>query len=688
MSDGQQSLFDLGKTSERSSGLDLHPEVVAHLLETGLSRGRVGLARELVALLPELEAPAARALFMAVIVGLEAQSQGSTFVPLPSAGDYFRRRLDALVPRQVWEERAGWKPERLIAEWEKLETRDDVALIGGPDDFRPLIIDGGRLYHQRMMLHEERLVDAVSRRLAAPKASWDSQVLEEAVDDVRRRQPPGGGGAPIRLNEEQQYAMLTALHQPLTLITGGPGTGKTSIVVSILRALVRLGVAPSAIALAAPTGKAANRMAQSIYSQLDALAEPTEEDRRLAEELEAPRTLHRLLGYSPRRDKFYHHANNPLSQRAVIVDEASMIDLFLMERLLGAVSPEARLVLLGDADQLPSVDTGAVLRDLIPRQVSTKAEWAKLVDGDFREVGGEGPTAEAAVRLETSYRMRKEDPAGRAILSFAQAVRDYDQGRSLDLPAVGELSEVGDGMARWEPEEPGELSAFVDWWFDHVILDGDRQGWKRRFNAAHIIDDDRRLRGDAARDVRQVLDHLASARILTLTRVYQTGSEALNEAFHRRMEELGSDRVGQNYRFHPGEPVMMLRNDYERNLFNGDQGVVVWPRSASSPDQVSGQPVVVFARTDGLVAFPLAELRDDLEHAFAMTVHKSQGSEFDQVALVLPTRRMALLNRELLYTGLTRARSSVLLVGAADMVAYGAAHRSERFSAIAEKLGA
>ncbi len=703
-SDAGESI-DSSRSTDATEVHDRHVDVgtfrfddklARHLVEQGIYRGRLRLATDLVAMEPAIDDATSRALFMAIAISLEAQARGSTFVPLPGRNDYFFRRLRDLIPGELTS-RPTWSPEQLVQDVEELVDRAELALLGEAGDFKPLVVDDGRLYHQRMLLHEQRLVDAVARRIEHPDTTHDSDKLDAALDNLRRHQPPGRDGEPIRLSPDQKYALLTALHRPMTLITGGPGTGKTSIIVSILRLLVRLGISPGSIALAAPTGKAANRMAESIYAQLDRLGVPTDEDLDLSTGLEPPRTIHRLLGYSPRRDDFSHHPDNPLAHRFVIVDEASMIDLFLMERLLHAVSPTAQLVLLGDADQLPSVDTGAVLRDLIPDVVSTDAPWRRLIERDLPDHSGSAPTADVAVRLETSFRMREDDPAGREILTFARSIRDYDDGGAIEVPNRLNLpmTDGGDADVTSDfegvgiipaPEQGSLIDEFCDWWFSEVVLDGRRQTWKRRFNHAHRRDDRGRWTDEADERIRQLLAHYRRARVLTLTRVFSTGSRHINDRFHRQVARLGDDRLSQDYDFHPGEPVMMLRNDYDRNLFNGDQGIVVWARTPDNESTGSVTPVAVFERPDGLIAYPLAELADDLEHAFAMTVHKAQGSEFERIALILPSEPMTLLNRELLYTGLTRASRGVLLVGDEDLVETGAANHDERFSAVGERL--
>jgi exodeoxyribonuclease V alpha subunit len=268
-----------------------------------------------------------------------------------------------------------------------------------------------------------------------------------ALADVEAR-PAAPAGAPIELSGEQRKAVLLAASRPLAVVSGGPGTGKTAICAALCRVLVRTGVAPDAIALAAPTGKAAQRLTWSITGALAALARPGDEDARLAAELPASRTLHRLLGYHPATGRFRHHRQFPLPADVVIVDEASMIDLELMERLVRALAPKTRLVLFGDADQLPSVEAGAVLRDLAAC----------------------GEDAGFACRLERSFRMDPSDPDGRAILAAAHAVR---AGRPAELlaPALVRPAPTYRGVERIEPDG---LARLVDTWYGERIAAGGR----------------------------------------------------------------------------------------------------------------------------------------------------------------------------------------------------------------------
>jgi exodeoxyribonuclease V alpha subunit len=559
------------------------------------------------------------------------------------------------------------------------------AIVGRrADDFKPLLWVDGWLYHQRLLRAEVVLAERVAGRLVGEgtRAGEGMGHGMEAgeVDDTGSW-----------LSAEQRGAVERAASAPLTLISGGPGTGKTSIVVALLRRLVQAGVAPASIALAAPTGKAAWRMGAAIRARLgrgegQGSEGEDEGDESATEDSEAarvaavpePSTLHRLLGYSPGADRFRHHAGDPLDAMVVIVDECSMIDVFLMERLVGALRSEARLVLLGDADQLPSVAAGAVFRDLLDALGSHR------------------------VRLSQSYRMRADDAAGRAVLTVAGRLNAGASLAALRAPLAGEgeAGEEAAGEAVWV--EHGSAATLVGEGVEHLPADGMGvkvflEHWYRR-----------RVRGDASLDALRTrtwpmaggriaagrVDELAplfawleSARILCLTRAYDTGAERTNERLHAH----AAQSVGRpaDVRFFVGEPVMMLRNDYDRGLFNGDQGVVLWVAGQDGQEGQAArrQKAAVFPGLDGYRVHPLATLEVHLDHAYAMTVHKAQGSEYDRVAILLPGDDLPLLTREMLYTGLTRCRRGVVLVGDAARVAYAASHPVTRFSGLAERLG-
>jgi exodeoxyribonuclease V alpha subunit len=522
-------------------------------------------------------------------------------------------------------------------------------VIGQPGDRTPMIVDGAWLYTERMRALEERFCARVRERLDKARPA-DAKATSRALKAVL--------AGPPALTDEQKAAVREALTAPLARITGGPGTGKTTIVVALLRALAWTGVPIESIAIAAPTGKAAQRLTEAIAAGLARAARDIAEAA-LAASPPAPQTLHRLLGWSPSSGRFARHENDPLPHRVVVVDEASMIDLATMDRLVRALRPEARLVLLGDADQLPSVEAGAVFRDLC---------------------AGLGAT-----RLTMNLRVAS-DPSARRIVDAARAVNAGAAGPKLAAAVtvrrtVGELAFEGVEHLAAPWTEVGE-ALLERWWSERVVSLDD---FARRAARVHrlrdgVFDDDDRAAIDA------LLAHHARARLLCATRVrgFATGAESLNDWMLARMRGGVRPRRWRTVELAAGAPVVFERNDYERRLFNGDQGLVV--RVDAGDERGSARLMAVFPRRDGYAAFP-ADALPDLAPAFAMTVHKAQGSEVDHAALVLPETDMPLLTRELVYTAITRARRSVLVAADADLLARAVSRSVERYCGIAERLG-
>jgi exodeoxyribonuclease V alpha subunit len=525
------------------------------------------------------------------------------------------------------------------------------AILGRPGERKPLLLDGAWLYAERMRALEERFCVRVLQRLSLPPATPAGRSLSRALEAVSAGPPP--------LTDEQKRAVRAALVAPLALVTGGPGTGKTTIVVALLRALAWLGVKSEAIAIAAPTGKAANRLKEAIAAGL--AAQPRDlVDAGLRAHAPPPVTLHRLLGWSPSSGRFARHENDPLPHQVVIVDESAMVDLGVMDRLVRALRVDARLVLLGDADQLPSVDAGAVFRDLCA------------------SVG--------AVRLTVNLRVAR-DPAARRLVAAAEAVNAGTlDARFTDAVEVRRSAkevkfEGVEHLAGPWSEVGGDL--LERWWTERVAsLDSFTQRASRVYRAHRGVFDDAEID-----ELRTVFDHLARARILCATRAFghDTGAEAINARLLARLRggRWRAGPPGRAQELAPGTPVLVQRNDYERGLFNGDQGLVVRLDDGDAGQQLA----VAFPRGPrDLEAFPLDALRNELTAAFAMTVHKAQGSEFDVVALVLPDEDMPLLTRELVYTALTRARSAALLAGSADLLARTVSRSVDRNSGVGERL--
>lgn len=570
------------------------------------------LAVELSSLEPNLTDAEREGLTLLVLSSLVSLREGSTRVPV---GVEALEALGGLV-----------KNPTDIMELANAALGKASTVVGRPNDYRPLIVDGPWLYHQRTFTYETRFV-ASALALMARASQFDIAQARSAMKTA----PSEDGWDEPALTDEQTDAVIHALTHPLAVITGGPGTGKTSIVVAILRALQNLGVELDEIAVAAPTGKAANRIKDSVTNP-------------------APVTLHRLLGYSPSAGGFRYGADNPLPFRFVIVDEASMVDLVLMESLLSALNPAAHLVLLGDAEQLPSVETGTILRDLVP-------------DGHSDHV----------VRLTHSHRMRADDPAGRDVLKTAQRVRLGDVSLLDDIRTVSDTDLSMPGVTwlrRDDAADPMLIGSFVDAWCERHVLSESLEP------ETFVLDG-----GDFSTESQEKLDalhkHAASARILCVTRRFRTGADAINDAIRRRFSQAVSGGEG----LLPGMPVMMLKNDYNRRLYNGDQGLMV--RVSNSGVEST---MAVFRADGQWRAHHIHALDGVIALSFAMTVHKAQGSEFDEVAVVLPDQDLPLLTRENLYTAMTRARRAVFVYGSQELFRRSIARKVVRFSGVAERL--
>ncbi len=628
--------------SRNAARFNLEPESPALALE---------MARFLSYLTP-LDHLAVTALLLSCIADMR---QGSTRSPLrlPGAQEQLLRRFQVLCQEPPPQERESPWARRLFERLQGLlQDRQLQGIVAEEPEAqdRPFLLLEGWLYPQRMWAAEQRLASSLGARLRSP-LRFEPRAHQALEEVVRCPREPA-----LSLSNEQLQAVVEAAQQSLTLIAGGPGTGKTSIVVALLQTLVRLGTAPRQLLLAAPTGKAAWRMRESIREGLAALKAPAEADLQLAAELPDPQTLHRLLGYSPRNERFLHHSNNPISAEVLIVDESSMIDLFLMERLSAALAPRCRLVLLGDADQLPSVAAGAVFRDLLAAPIARPK----------------------SLRLSRNFRMRADNPGGRSILEVAwrvkrgdPALKGWERGTAL-IQARRRVSELKRQGVELLPTDHQNLWAFLRWWLIEELGSQDQALCALRERIWSLELEERPA-------LERLFKQQANARLLCLTRSFETGSERLNARLHAILaQEAGRSPDGG---FLPGAPVMMLHNDYDRQLFNGDQGLVLHVQQPGG-----WREMVIFPGETGPRCFSLDSLRGRLELCYAMTVHKAQGSEFDQVGVMLPLRDGPLLSRELLYTAMTRSRRGVIFLGEMELLERAVCRKTQRHSGLSESL--
>ena len=601
------------------------------------------------------------ALGILVLALMIAQRQGSTRLPLdPGAKGQLRQLVGEILRIAGYEGNAAQIMKRIVG---LTGTPSFGSVIGTGDARLPLIVDDHCLYTERARYLEGRVALRLAERVAPPPAPEPAPTVKSNVIPFRpndaRFIEAATKPSPIAIDEpkltaEQRAAVEIALGGKLTVVTGGPGTGKTLVAAAIVRGFHRMGI--TEVALAAPTGKAANRLTEVIARELLAgspiasLATPP-----------VAQTLHRLLGY--RGHGFAHHARSPLPIGALIVDEASMIDLELVDALLDALPASAPLVLIGDAHQLPAVDAGRILADLADPEGAASARVAVLTH---------------------SHRMDAADPRGRQVLDAAQAIHRGD-GAAL-FTAKSPLA---------TPRTPGTLAFSGVEWVDAakgaaVARAVTATVWHHFGGpkAQAIANDtvfrfvDGEIVPEQAIALAELWERISRARILTATRGLPTGARALNAHLHELA--LDSMTVAGKPEFVPGEPVMITANDYQRGLYNGDQGIVIRADEGTGHHRYRA----VFRVGTRLVPFAIEALRDRLELAWALTIHKSQGSELEAVAIVLPEEDLPLVTRELLYTGITRARTSVVLCGSRAAITKGASRIALRHSGLAARMRA
>ena len=540
-------------------------------------------------------------------------------------------------------------------------------------DARPLVLAGTLhdpvLYLRRYWIHEQQVAQDMLRRVR----------VMQPVDEVRARQvlaqlfkaplAASGPQSPAAF-DWQKFACAVALRSSLTVITGGPGTGKTYTAARLLALLFAVDPNPQRlrISLAAPTGKAAARLRQSIDKALEELHQQVKEAvdlSELARRIGAARTLHSLLGASSESRQFRYNASNQLDIDVLIVDEASMVHLEMMSALLQALPAHARLILLGDKDQLDSVEAGAVLGDLTRNAVeggyhAETIRYGQAVTGQVIPEQFCAKTDHAAVMAQQTVMLRVSRRFGEGIGQLAlacnrgdtelvssllqgdesQAITAYVGATSQQIPALAAQGRTGAALSY-----ANYLNLVKQWNTTKDINEVTHQAW-----------------------VKSVLIAFDQFRILCAVNQGEWGTEAINQSVLNTLESKGLLYTGKTGReWFAGKPIMVTRNDPDLGVFNGDVGVVLPSLRRVSVNDDSGEGSMVtalrayFLDGDKLRSVSVSRLAH-VETAFAMTVHKSQGSEYDHVALVLPSGRNEHLSRELVYTGITRARKFLTVI--------------------------
>lgn len=630
------------------------------LLESARAAGAlrgvdVQLARYL---LEHATAPAGSEVALAVALLAHANADGDVCIDLAALAG-----RNVLVPERGDSAFAGVMAPAL-ADWKHALLASGLVASPGDDVVLPLVLAGNLLYLHRYWSRERAVADALQARLA-DGAAIDGAANDSAATDGAAVDGPAPDSTVLRAtlaryfperpaDDRQQLAAALAMLRRFTVISGGPGTGKTTTVARILAVLLEMNAGsarPLLIRLAAPTGKAAARLTQSIRqakAALRALPATAVVDA-IPEEAG---TLHRLLGARGGNGvrKFTHDADNRLALDVLVVDEASMVDLDLMASLLAALPPQARLILLGDRDQLASVEAGNVLGDICNRgdAVAWRPELCARLHALGLEPGAAGDAAsplmaDSLVVLTRSHRFSSEGGIGR--VAAAVNAGQFDEALFTE-----------DGV-RWRAPVAAQLAAFVDeavatYWLDwRLTADPVEAG--RRFDAF---------------------------RFLCAVREGDFGVGQLNRLVEQSLQRRGLiDARAQHY---AGRPLLVTRNDYGVGLFNGDVGLVL-------PDADAGGLLrAFFVQPDGKVRRIALNRLPAHETAYAMTVHKSQGSEFGRVTLVLPDTDSPVLTRELVYTGITRARTGAEVWAPRAILERAIQQRVSRVSGLRDALWA
>ncbi|MDR8524085.1 exodeoxyribonuclease V subunit alpha [Shewanella fidelis] len=569
---------------------------------------------------------------------------------------------------------------------EQLLAFDGIATVENAAN-NPLILDKGNLYLQRYFDYEKEVAHSL-KRLAASGSLQDETEIQQS--NVLLNQ--------LFAANEQEYdwqkiAAATALTKKLAVITGGPGTGKTTTVTKLLYLLCARQTLT--IRLVAPTGKAAARLSESIKASKQRLADDLNQAgmaelvKHIANIPEEAATLHRLLGVIPNSHEFRHNKDNPLRLDLLVIDEASMVDLPMMHKVLSALPADASLILLGDQDQLASVEAGAVLADICAglkqkSKVTNQSRWhmryspvqaellGKLTDSPLSGfVHNDPKIGDSLCMLMHSHRFQGD--AGIGQLATAVNQSDLERVKQVWQTGYQELLWIEHSMAN-----PANMSAAS-------MNSQNNQGLEQLLQQAvtqygHYLN---AMTAAEPHSAQQIIDSFNQYRILCAMRAGEYGVDGINQSVTTALAASGLIKPEQE--FYAGRPLIIQSNDYNLGLFNGDIGLIL-PDNASE----TGRLMAHFIQADGSLLKVLPARLPSHQTCYAMTVHKSQGSEFSHVSLVLPTRpsvaQQQLLSKELIYTAITRAKHHFTCLGSQRVFEQACRCLTQRASGLAQRL--
>ncbi|MEJ5125742.1 exodeoxyribonuclease V subunit alpha [Comamonas sp. MYb21] len=675
-----------------------------HTVERWTAHGWLrSLDQALVLFLHELDPAASPLVLLAAALASHQLGRGHVCLDLQATLDNSRFAL-SLPPDTVAQGSGATEPTPLplpsellaqvnLLQWQSaLQASALVAAPGKPSQGgTPLVLQGDRLYLRRYWQYEQDVAQAIGQRITASqhlrqgRSAAQDAMLRQALDQLF---PPAGDQI-ADLPDWQKMACALAASSAFSIITGGPGTGKTTTVVKLLALLQSMALQqngrPLRICLAAPTGKAAARLSESIVQALQRLGDaqlpavppaPGSGEARSLKPLipSDAQTLHRLLGSRPDSRHFRHDAQHPLALDVLVVDEASMVDLEMMAALLSALPAQARLVLLGDKDQLASVEAGAVLGELCAQSERglywhETAQWLQQVTGqqvpaELQDMAGK-PLDQAVAMLRVSHRFHADSGIGQLAgvvnAGRRKAIKPLLKAGYPDLAAYAVPDLTHSSLAQLVLDGGGKR--FVD---SAAKRDAGPVGYGHYL---HVL---REMPANPSPEALnpwalRLLKAHGEFQVLCALRSGPWGVEGLNE----RIAQLLAHRelIAQSSGWYAGRPVLVTRNDYSLKLMNGDIGITVQMPAGQALDAGGGSGAavaqgalrVVFATSEGL-RWVLPSRLQAVETVYAMTIHKSQGSEFSHAAVVLPPSLSPIMTRELVYTGLTRAKRWLTVV--------------------------
>ncbi len=506
---------------------------------------------------------------------------------------------------------------------------------------QPFVLHQNRLYLQRYFNYESSILQRIQAFVASEKATEPERVQQLTNNQEFIKQLFSSSAGIVNW---QLAAAVNSYLNNFSIITGGPGTGKTTTVAKILAILFHLN-GDLKVGLAAPTGKASARMAESLKS---AKLEVSEHIKNKFQEIQ-PSTLHRLLGYIPDSPYFKHNAENPLNYDVIIVDESSMIDVALFAKLLDAVGKETRVILLGDKNQLASVEAGSLFGDLCMAQQQLNvftAERLALINSFIDDASSQINTAPSAsphplfqhiVELQYSHRFNSDEGIGK----FSKAVINNDIAKITSFIEVN-----NDEQVQIDTDYTSAIfKKFVSNYQDYI----------------------------QEPDIKTALKKLNHLRVLCAIREGEHGLYTTNKKIEQYLVE--KNLLVLDKEFYQNRPIIMNSNNYDLGLFNGDVGII---RKDDNNDYKA-----YFEDSEGNLKTVLPGLLAKVETVFAMTIHKSQGSEFEQILMILPPAEgITILTRELLYTGITRAKKKVILQASSQAILDASAAQVKRASGI------